>query len=100
MKYSEWLRSRSDYSRLPSSLFSAAEELASLRHPHRPTLSDSLEERIGKDKSSMVASAMPNICFSSPYTCLPTQCGREPFFLFFAKNKLTFLEEIQKLTEK
>jgi hypothetical protein len=40
------------------SLFSAAAELAPLRHPRRPTSSGSLEERISKAKSSMVATAI------------------------------------------
>jgi len=41
------------FNAIPSSLFSAAAELAALRHPRRPTQSDSLEERFGKAKSSM-----------------------------------------------
>jgi len=40
------------------SLFSAAAELAALRHPRRPTSSGSLEERMSKAKSSMVAAAV------------------------------------------
>ncbi len=40
------------------SLFSAAAELASLRHPRRPTSSGPLEERIPKAKSAMVAAAI------------------------------------------
>jgi hypothetical protein len=38
--------------------FSAAAELAPLRHPRRPTSSGSLEGRITKAKSSMVATAI------------------------------------------
>jgi len=45
---------------IPSSLFSAAAELTTLRHPRRPTQSGSLEERFGKAKSSMVASTIPD----------------------------------------
>ena len=44
---------------IPSSFFSAAAELATLKHPHRPTQSDSLEERFGKAISSMIASTIP-----------------------------------------
>jgi hypothetical protein len=40
------------------SLFSAAAELAALRHPRRPTSSGSLEERIPKAKSDTVAAAI------------------------------------------
>jgi hypothetical protein len=40
------------------SLFSAAAQLASLRHARRPTSSGFLEERIPKAKSDMVASAI------------------------------------------
>jgi hypothetical protein len=46
------------------SLFSAAAELAPLRHPRRPTPSGSLEEQTSKAKSSMVAMAISkNFCF-------------------------------------
>ena len=44
---------------IPSSLFSAAAELAALRHPRRPTKSGALEERFVKAKSSKVASSIP-----------------------------------------
>ena len=60
------------FNAIPSPLFSAAAELATLRHPRRPIQSDALEERIGKAKSSMVASDIPNISLS-----LATQNGRE-----------------------
>ena len=46
------------FNAIPSSLFSAAAELAALRHPRHPIQSDALEERIGKAKSSMVASGI------------------------------------------
>jgi len=46
------------FNAVPSSPFSAAAELASLRHPRRPAEPGSLEGQIGKAKPSMVASAI------------------------------------------
>jgi len=63
---------------IPSLLFSAAAELAALKHPRRPTQSGTLEERFGKAKSSKAASAIPAYFFVSIYV-LPTQYGREQF---------------------
>ncbi len=45
------------------SLFSAAAQLAALKHTRRPTLLGSLEERIPKAKSSMVAVAISQNLF-------------------------------------
>jgi len=47
------------FNAIPSSFFSAAAELATLKHPRRPTQSDSLEERFGKAKSSMALRHSP-----------------------------------------
>jgi len=54
---------------IPSSLFSAAAELAALKHPRRPTQSGALEERFGKAKSSMVASSIPEYFLMMYKTC-------------------------------
>jgi hypothetical protein len=48
------------FNAVPSQPFSAAAELASLRHPRRPARPGSLEGRLGKAKPSMVAPAIPN----------------------------------------
>ena len=56
------------FNAIPSSLFSAAAELATLKHPRRPTQSDALEERIGKAKSSIVASGIPKYFIASCHT--------------------------------
>jgi len=47
------------FNAIPSSFFSAAAELATLKHPRRPTQSDSLDERFGKAKSSMALRHFP-----------------------------------------
>jgi len=47
------------FNAIPSLLFSAAAELAALRHPRCPIQLDALEEHIGKAKSSKVASDIP-----------------------------------------
>jgi hypothetical protein len=47
------------FNAIPSSFFSAAAELATLKHPRRPTQSGSLEERFGKAKSSMALRHSP-----------------------------------------
>jgi len=51
------------FNAVPSPPFSAAAELAPLRHPRRPARLGSLEGQLGKAKPSMVASAIPNRCF-------------------------------------
>jgi len=51
-----------------SSLFSAAAELATLKHPRRPIQSDALEELFRKAKSSMVASDIPKYFIISSHT--------------------------------
>jgi hypothetical protein len=46
------------FNAIQHSLFSAAAELAPLRHTRRPTSSGSLEERMSKAKSSMVVAVI------------------------------------------
>jgi hypothetical protein len=46
------------FNAVPSPPFSAAAELASLRHPRRPARLGSLEGRLRKAKPSIVASAI------------------------------------------
>jgi len=47
------------FNAVPEPSFSAAAELASLRHPRRPAEPGSLEGRLRKAKPSMVALAIP-----------------------------------------
>jgi hypothetical protein len=54
------------FNAFPSQPFSAAAELASLRHPRRPTSSGSLEGQLRKAKPSMVTRLFP-IAFSNFY---------------------------------
>jgi hypothetical protein len=66
------------FNAVPSPPFSAAAELAALRHPRRPTSSGSLEGQLGKAKPSMVASAIPDRPFKGFVTySSPTQNGRD-----------------------
>jgi hypothetical protein len=51
------------FNAVPSPPFSAAAQLASLRHARRPARPGSLEGQLGKAKPSMVASAIPNRSF-------------------------------------
>jgi hypothetical protein len=53
------------FNAVPSLSFSAAAELASLRHPRRPAKLGSLEGQLGKAKPSIVASAIPDRPFNS-----------------------------------
>ena len=46
-----------------SGVFSESTALSFLKHTHRPTASDSLEEQLRKAKSSMVASPIPECLF-------------------------------------
>jgi hypothetical protein len=48
------------FNAVPSLPFSAAAELAPLRHPRRPARPGSLEGQLRKAKPSMVASAIPD----------------------------------------
>jgi hypothetical protein len=59
----EWLRSQKIFDAIPIPAFSAAAELASLKHPRRSTLWIFLQGQKAKAKSSKVASSIPKYLF-------------------------------------